>query len=327
MGRRSPAFGEAQHEWWFLRRVDSIELDLWVPEETAEAVAFLLWRHGSGGAVIDEAPAPDGSVRVRAYFPADAEGKERMAAVREGLHDFPAHFGFAVPRDGVWWREERRTVREEDWAEAWKAYWKPARFGRRLVVAPSWERYESGPDEAVVRLDPGMAFGTGTHASTALCLETLDALPRPGPTVLDVGTGSGILAIAAALLGVERVTAIDVDPVAVRVAEENVRANGVADRVVARQGEAAGEPSAAYDLVLANIVADVLAVIAPDLARVLAPGGTLVLSGIVAPERERVEAAFRREGLAVSGAREREGWVALTLAGADRALAGGGKAR
>lgn len=307
--------------------MDSIELGLWVPGETAEAVAFLLWREGSGGAVMDETPGPDGRVRVRAYFPADAEGEARLEAAREALRGFPAHFGFPVPPGGVWWREERRLVREEDWAEAWKAYWKPARFGRRLAVVPSWERYEAGPDEVVLRLDPGMAFGTGTHASTALCLETLDALPRPGRAVLDVGTGSGILSVAAALLGAERVVAVDVDPVAVRVAGENVRANGVADRVLVRRGEAAGEPAGAYDLVLANITADVLAGIAPDLVRVLAPGGTLVLSGIIAPERGRVEAAFGRAGLAVTGAREREGWVALTLARAGGAHAGGGEAR
>lgn len=301
--------------------MDSIELGLWVPEETAEAVAFLLWREGSGGAVMDEAPGPDGRVRVRAYFPADADGEARLEAAREALRGFPEHFGFPAPADGVWWREERRRVREEDWAEAWKAHWKPARFGRRLAVVPSWERYDPAPDEVVLRLDPGMAFGTGTHASTALCLVTLDALSRPGEggtpavsgRVLDVGTGSGILAVAAALLGAARVTAIDIDPVAVRVAQENVRANGVADRVLVRRGEAAGEPAGAYDLVLANIVADVLVDLAPDLARVLAPRGAVVLSGIIAPERERVEAAFRAEGLAVTGAREREGWVALTL--------------
>ncbi len=314
--------------------MDSIELGLWVPEETVEAVAFVLWRHGSGGAVMDETPGPDRRVRVRAYFPADAEGEARLSAVREALREFPGHFGFAAPAGGVWWREERRLVREEDWAEAWKAHWKPARFGRRLVVVPSWEGYEPGPDEVAVRLDPGMAFGTGSHASTALCLEILDELSRPGkpgaerpgPAVLDVGTGSGILAIAAALLGAERVVAIDIDPVAVRVAGENARANGVAERVLIRRGEASCEPSGAYDLVLANIVADVLAGIAPDLARVLAPGGTLVLSGIIAPERERVEAAFRREGLGATGARERDGWVALTLARAGRPRGGEGGA-
>ncbi len=306
--------------------MEYLEVALDVPQETAEAVAFLLWRHGSGGAVLEDGPdgGPAGRALVRAFFPADGEGRARLEAVRAALRAFPASFPhLGLPADRPWWGERVGVVREEDWAEAWKAYYKPVRCGRRLAVAPTWERYDARPGEVVVRLDPGMAFGTGTHPSTALCLEFLDGSApgdgRPsapdvaGAAVLDVGTGSGILAIAAALLGAGRVVALDVDPVAVRVAEENARANGVEGRVRVRRGEVAGEPDAAYDLVLANITAGVLRELAPDLARVLRPGGTLVLSGIVAPERGRVEEAFRARGLTPAGAAEREGWVLLAF--------------
>lgn len=299
------------------------EILLEVPAETLEAVSHLLEERGSGGAVIDDegelsAPGrPGRAARVGAYFPAGPAGEARLAAVREALRRFAGCFPDVIGAP-VWWRETMRPVDETDWAEAWKAHFKPFRVGRQLVIVPSWEDYRPADGDVILRLDPGMAFGTGTHASTALCLEALERLIHPGADVLDVGTGSGILAIAVALLGARRVTALDVDPVAVRVAGENIVANGVSARVEARLGEAAGEPAAAYDLVLANLTAGIHAEVHADLARALRPGGTLVASGIIAEEADRVERIFGGDGLRRCERLEREGWAALVLAFADR---------
>lgn len=289
-----------------------------IPPETLEAVAHLLGEQGSGGTIIDDegepsAPGfPGRSARVRAYFPAGPAGEARLAAIRDALRAFPRYFPEAIHESG-WWREGLRPVAEADWAEAWKAHFKPLRVGRRLVIVPSWEDYRSRPDDVILRLDPGMAFGTGTHASTALCLESLERLVRPGADVLDVGTGSGILAIASALLGARRVVAVDIDPVAVRVARENVAGNGVSAKVEVRQGEAADEPGGSYDLVVANLTAAIHASVHADLARPLRSGGTLVASGIIAEEAGRMAEVFAGDGLTCRERLELEGWIALIL--------------
>lgn len=289
-----------------------------IPPETVEAVAHLFWEHGTGGMVIDDqgdfpaAGRPGRPARVCAYFPAGPAGEARLAAMREALRTFPRYFPDVIHEPG-WWREVLRPVADADWAEAWKAHFKPFRVGRRLVVVPSWEDYRPQPGDVILRLDPGMAFGTGTHASTALCLEALERLVDPGMDVLDVGTGSGILAIAAALLGARHVTALDIDPVAVRVARENVAANAVAAQVAVREGEAAGEPAASSDLVLANLTAGIHLAVHADLTRALRPGGTLVAGGIIAEEADRVAATLAGDGLHCRERLEKEGWVALIL--------------
>lgn len=306
-----------------------LEWSLLVPPDAVEAVTGLLHERIGGGVVVDDSAVP---VRVSAYLPlpdgfppaaasSSAEGgapagageEDGRAAVRARLARLPAFFpGLGAP-GSRWWGEESRLVEDEDWAEAWKAYFKPLKVGR-LAVVPTWEEYAAAPGEVVLRLDPGMAFGTGQHASTALCLGALDRLSRPGMEIMDVGTGSGILAVAAALLGARRVVALDIDPVAVEAARANSARNGVADLVEVVCGEVAGQPAASADLVVANIVADVLVDIRADLARVLRPGGLLVLSGVIDREAGRVAAAFEALGLQPRGAEEREGWTALVFA-------------
>ncbi|HHW15322.1 MAG TPA: 50S ribosomal protein L11 methyltransferase, partial [Firmicutes bacterium] len=246
--------------------------------------------------------------RVIAYWPAGPESEERLAELRRFLADLPA-CGLD-PGDAELQVARRR---ESEWAENWKRYYHTFRLGR-LVIHPSWEAYSPGPGEAVLTLDPGMAFGTGTHPTTALCLAALGEEIRGGELVADAGTGSGILAVAAMKLGAERVVACDADPVACRVAEENARRNGVADRISVRWGEA-GEVLAALarpvDLLVANIVADVIIRLAPSFAAALAPGGRLLASGIVAGRREETAAALSRAGLRVTGGRDEGGWVLL----------------
>ncbi len=210
------------------------------------------------------------------------------------------------------------SAREEDWAECWKTYFKPFRLGRRLVVKPSWEPWGAREEDLVIEIDPGMAFGTGTHETTALCLQLIEKHWQPG-TALDIGTGSGILAIAAARLGSQRVLAIDLDPVAVRVAAENVRLNGLRLVVEVRQGDLCQGLEERFALAAANIIADAVILLAAPLREHLAEGAVFICSGVIRDREEEVREALARAGYLVLDAMRQGEWVAL----AARPCAGG----
>jgi ribosomal protein L11 methyltransferase len=218
-----------------------------------------------------------------------------------------------------------RVVHEADWAEAWKAHFPVLRVGRRIVIKPTWRRHRRQPDEVVVALDPGMAFGTGLHPTTRLCLAALERVADrglvDGARVLDVGCGSGILAIAAARLGAASVLGIDTDPIAVEATEANAARNRLTPRIAARQGSLpTGAPR--FDVVLANLIAGVLVALARELAAEIRPGGTLVASGIYVDRETEVRDAFAAVGLEV-GDRSAEGdWVALEAVRAAGAARG-----
>lgn len=196
-----------------------------------------------------------------------------------------------------------REVRDQDWAEEWKRYFGVLHVGRHFVVRPSWEAYEAQPGELVIELDPGTAFGTGQHETTRLCLEALERYVRPGTSVLDVGTGSGILAVGAALLGAELVRACDIDDNAIAAAAENVRRNGVEDAVDVRVGSVGAEwpwdesAGASAGLVVANISSVALTALMSDLAAALRSGGCFIGSGFIESGLAGVEAAVRAAGL------------------------------
>jgi ribosomal protein L11 methyltransferase len=200
-------------------------------------------------------------------------------------------------------------VQEEDWANAWKAYFKPTRVGERLVIIPSWEEYTLQEGDVPLYLDPGMAFGTGTHPTTSLCLRRLETLVKPGARVLDVGTGSGILAIAAARLGAAEVLGIDIDPVAVRVAKENAERNGV--QIEFRQATLDQVEASEYDVVIANIIASIIIDILPDVATRLKKDGRFLASGIITEKKQSVLDAMTATWMLPMEAREEAGWVAL----------------
>ena len=209
-------------------------------------------------------------------------------------------------------------MREEEWSTAWKKYYHPTPLGKRLVVCPTWEEYSPAPGELVMRLDPGMAFGTGTHHTTRLCAQLLEETVAPGCRVLDLGTGSGILSIAAVLLGAREAVGVDIDPVAVRTARENAAMNGIGpDRFRPLQGDLLHDPALAaemgegFDLIAANIVADVILALAPAFPRHLKPGGKAVCSGIILPRKEAVMAGLAAQGLEILEVREADGWCAL----------------
>jgi ribosomal protein L11 methyltransferase len=297
-------------------------------QEAVEAVSEILSREAGGGVSVEQpftteqeglaaSPVPDAPATVRAYVPAiDRSAAETaLARTRERLGHLRA---FELRPIGQLHVNE---VHEEDWASAWKEHFPVMRLGRRIVIRPTWRDYEPEPEDVVIALDPGMAFGTGLHPTTRLCLAGLERWSEEGlvagASTLDVGSGSGVLAVGAALLGAGPVIALDTDPIAVEATHANAHLNGVA--IEARQGSlpAEGRP---FDLVLANLVAGILVELAAELAAAVRPGkgtsgsgGRLLASGIFIDREPEVRRAFAAAGLRVVGRQQETDWVALDL--------------
>ena len=250
----------------------------------------------------------DAETRVIVYLPKNAQGAQTLAAVSSMVRTLKS-----TDSQGRMGRLEIscENLLEEDWENNWKQYYKPLRVGRRLVVVPSWEDYEKQADDIILRLDPGMAFGTGTHATTRLCMELLEQSITPGCTVLDVGCGSGILAVCSVLLGASHADGVDIDELAVKIAGENAALNQAADRTHFVQGDLTDKISGQYDVICANIVADVIIRLCPSLRRFLQPGGYFLASGIIDERSVEVEKAIRDCGMYITDRREEDGWVAL----------------
>lgn len=210
---------------------------------------------------------------------------------------------------GIGYQLGTAGVQQEDWQNAWKAYYHATDIGRRLAIVPSWETYDT--DRTVITMDPGLAFGTGTHETTSLCLETLDRLVRGGERVLDIGTGSGILAIAALKLGARAAEGVDIDPMCVRTAGENAARNGVADRFTVLVGDLSDKASGQYDIITANIVASAILSLAPHVPPLLAPGGWFMASGIIDERKQEVLDGLRAAGLNPVEVYEKRGWVCI----------------
>ncbi|MBQ3708840.1 MAG: 50S ribosomal protein L11 methyltransferase [Clostridia bacterium] len=265
-----------------------------------------LIKHGMYGELIDESllEADRTKAAVSVFLPTIKSPAESELFIKNRLETL-----------GIPFTVEHIGVREEDWADSWKQYYKPIKTGKRLVIVPVWETYEAEPGEITVLMDLGMAFGTGTHETTRLCAGFVEEYTTPGCTVLDVGCGSGILAIAAAKLGAGKCFACDIDPVAVRVAEENAALNHTTNVTCAVSDllKQAERVPGGYDLVVANIVADIIIRLAPDVGDVLAPGGTFVVSGIIAERAEEVLAVLRANGYAVVDEHFENGWYAAAL--------------
>ena len=203
------------------------------------------------------------------------------------------------------------AVKQEEWATAWKQYYHPQKLGNRLVVCPSWEEYEKQAGDIILKLDPGMAFGTGTHATTRLCMELLEQSVTSGCTVLDVGCGSGILAVCGVLLGASHADGVDIDELAAKIAGENAVLNGVEDRTHFVQGDLTDKISGQYDVICANIVADVIIRLCPSIRQFLKPNGYFLASGIIDERSVEVQKAILNCGMQIVDRREEAGWVAL----------------
>ncbi len=245
---------------------------------------------------------------VTIYVADNPQGMEELMQVRQILARLKAQ-----DPDGKYGRLEleMKDVDEEDWSNAWKKYYHPVQVGEHLVVCPSWEAYDRKPDEVVLTLNPGMAFGTGTHDTTRLCMELLEKYITPQDTVLDVGCGSGILAITAALLGANKIIGCDIDEVAVKVAGENAALNGVQDRISFHQGDLTSQVEGSFQIICANIVADVIIRLSEDAGRYLAKDGIFITSGIIDTREQDVLNALEQNGFQVIERRTSGGWVAL----------------
>jgi ribosomal protein L11 methyltransferase len=295
-----------------------LELSVEADSEAVEAVSEILAQVAPGGTTIepgfdlvDEGLGaridPNRPATIRAYVPAFGSATSRAtAAVAEALGHLQA-FGLRPIGE-----LRTRIVDEAEWATAWQEHFHVLHLGRRLVIKPSWRRHRRTGDQVVIDLDPGMAFGTGLHPTTRLCLRALEDRADRGPLgrVLDVGCGSGILSIAAVKLGGTRALGVDIDPVAVEATSANARHNRVGKRVRAREGTVpSGEGP--FDTVLANLIAGVLIEIAPDLAGELVPGGTLIGSGIFIDREPDTQRALEAAGFEIAGRWHESDWVAL----------------
>ena len=302
----------------------------------ADLVSALLFESGATAVVVSELPR----LKLRTYLPDDATLEAKLTRVRTYLVALRSMGLDPGPSKVV-----TRPFHDRGWAMRWKEFFRPVRIGRRLVITPSWDAFAGREGDIVVTLDPGMAFGTGQHPTTKMCLELLeeafDQFTVDGsefrvvrnhelstmnyePTVLDLGTGSGLLAIAALRLGAATVLALDTDRVACRIASENIRQNGGDGRIVVKQGSLDAAGRRTFDLILANLTAEPLISLAPRLARSLRVRGCLITSGILASEEERVAAIFRRCSMVPERRRKGRGWVALVCRGPAVSARGAG---
>lgn len=241
---------------------------------------------------------------VTGYLPMGEDSEEKILRLEKSLTALAAEEGFRF-------RIQRAEIDEEDWAESWKAFFWPEKIGNRIVIKPTWREYEKKENDLILEIDPGMAFGTGTHPTTSLCIRMIEKYVKPGDFVLDVGMGSGILLMAAGALGAGKLVGVDNDPVAVDVAGENLQRNGfTSERCELLLGNLAERVQGDFDLVVANILAEVVVELIPDMGRVLKPGGILILSGIIEEKMPDVLSALREENFASLENLVDRGWVA-----------------
>ncbi len=312
--------------------LDWREVDVKMARAAVDAVSEIMVECGAGGVAVEDPQAireriaenswdayefPDellnrDFVRVTAYFPCDHKLGRRIGKLRQRLDKVNSQYLPGSIKDISF-----SHVREEDWANSWKAYYKPVKAGERIVIKPTWENYLPAADEIIVELDPGMAFGTGTHPTTVMCIKALEKLIRGGETVFDIGTGSGILSITAAKLGASQVKAVDIDEVAVQAARANAALNGVDGTVEVIAGNLLDVVRGRADIVVANIVADVIIRVCPDAFKAVKKGGLFVASGIIATRVDEVVDHVGRAGFTVRDTVCEGDWVAMAAVRED----------
>ena len=301
------------------------EISIQTSHEATDAVADIFHDLGASGVVIEDPELINtyrrsGSwdycdipeeletevVTIKAYLPVDEFLDEKLRLFEERINQLQEH-DLDKGRGCINCRE----VQEEDWATAWKEFFHPVRVSEHIVIKPSWEEYLPVEDDIIIELDPGMAFGTGTHHTTAMCIRCLEDIIKPGHTVFDVGTGSGILAVAAAKLGATSVHAIDLDPVAVRVATENITFNNVGATVKTTHGDLLTGVTGTADVIVANIIADIIIKMLPDVRSRLADTGVFIASGIISERLSDVTQALIENEFVIDKVTEEGGWVAI----------------
>lgn len=310
-----------------LSKLDWAEICIHTTQEAAEIVSNLLHEAGSNGVVIEDQQDlenvwdtslgevyelnpddyPPSGVYIKAYFPDDGNVEQTMADLRsaiEQLDDADIDFGEKTM--------SMTKLNDEDWSTAWKQYYKPVQVSNHITITPSWEPYtKRHADELIITLDPGMAFGTGTHETTILCIQAIEKYIKRGYDVIDVGTGTGILSIAAAMLGANKVYAYDLDPVAVESARANVEMNNVASQVSVSKGNLLEDVHDQVDLIVANILAPIVIQLVEDIPKALKHNGRFIASGIVKSQQQAVEESIVSAGLAVEDVMIQNDWIAI----------------
>ncbi|WP_369354029.1 50S ribosomal protein L11 methyltransferase [Lysinibacillus capsici] len=303
------------------------ELSIHTKNDAVEAISNILHEAGASGVVIEDSAEfakpredqygeiyalneddfPKDGVIVKAYLSESSFLNETVEEIKAAITNL-TNFNIDIGENVVSIVE----VNEEDWATAWKQYYHPVKISERFTIVPTWEEYTPvSTDELIIELDPGMAFGTGTHPTTVMCLQGLEKVIKEGDTVVDIGTGSGVLSIGAALLGAKSVHALDLDEVAVRSARENVAINKVEDKVAVFHGNLLDTVKEPADVVVANILAEIIMSFTDDAYTIVKPGGLYVTSGIIGAKRDDVKVALEASGFVIEEVLLMEDWVAI----------------
>ncbi|HEY4554346.1 MAG TPA: 50S ribosomal protein L11 methyltransferase [Bacillaceae bacterium] len=303
------------------------EISIHTTNEAVEPISNILHEAGASGVVIEDQAEllkeredrfgeiyqlnpddyPDEGVIIKAYLPVNSFLAEAVEAIKSEITNLSS-FNINIGENKVTTSE----VNEEDWATAWKKYYHPVKISESFTIVPTWEEYEpKHTDELIIELDPGMAFGTGTHPTTVMCIQALEKTVSRGDTVIDVGTGSGVLSIASALLGAKKVTALDLDEVAVVSAQENIALNRVDQKVKVRQNNLLDGIEEAADVIVANILAEVIVRFTGDAAKLVKKGGYFITSGIIQQKKQEVRDSIASAGFTIEETIAMEDWVAI----------------
>lgn len=303
------------------------EISIHTTSEAVEPISNILHEAGASGVVIEDSfelekqresefgeiyqldpdDYPEEGVIIKAYFPVNSFLQETIDSIKESINNL-IRYEIDIGKNKISISE----IHEEDWATAWKQYYHPVKVSEKFTIVPTWEEYtKSSSDELIIELDPGMAFGTGTHPTTVLCIMALEKAVKKNDVVIDVGTGSGVLSIAAGLLGARKVIALDLDEVAVKAAKENVVLNRLEHIIEVRQNHLLNGIDTEAQVIVANILADVIVQFTDDVARLLTNGGIFIASGIIEQKKEEVKKAITNSGMNVVDVLQMEDWVAI----------------
>lgn len=303
------------------------ELSVHTTNEAIEPISNILHEAGASGVVIEDPTEltkeredqfgeiyqlqkedyPSEGVYVKAYLPVTSFLTETIEEIKQNITNLQ-EFQIDIGKNVVTITE----VNDEDWATAWKQYYHPVKISERFTVVPTWEEYTPvSSDELIIELDPGMAFGTGTHPTTVMCIQALERTVKKGDMLIDVGTGSGVLSVAAAQLGAKHVDAYDLDEVAVKTAKENIELNHVSNQVTVAQKNLLQGVTEQVDVIVANILAEVILRFTDDVGRLVKPGGYFVSSGIINGKKDEVKAAVESAGFDIEEVLTMEDWVAI----------------
>ena len=303
---------------------DWFDISLEVKIENAEQAAFIIGEYTEYGIYIEDYSRLEEETLEIAHIDLIEKSlleKDRSCAIihlyitsSENPNEAVAYIGEKLKNAGIPYKAAFAQIKQEDWANNWKKYFHQLKIGKKMLICPSWETADNEEGRAVLYLEPGMAFGTGTHATTCLCMEVMEQYITPNTELLDVGCGSGILALSAMLLGAKRAEGVDIDEKAVKTAVENARRNGFEEpQICFSQGDLTEKISGKFNLVVANIVADVIVLLCKDITKFMSDDARLIVSGIIRESEAQVMQAFEDSRLQVLRREEKDGWLSFVL--------------